>query len=66
MGLLEVPGAQRLAARPSLKEIFRGCSVEEGIALAYGEHGYRLREVAEYLEVHYAMFSRKLRKLEQA
>jgi DNA-binding MarR family transcriptional regulator len=49
-----------------LKEIFRGCSVEEGIALAYGEHGYRLREVAEYLEVHYAMFSRKLRKLEQA
>jgi DNA-binding MarR family transcriptional regulator len=37
---------------------------ESGIAEAYREHGYRLREIAAHLGVHYATVSRKLKKVE--
>jgi len=39
---------------------------DRGIAVAYRRHGYRLREIAEHLGVHYATVSRRLRKVEEA
>jgi transposase len=37
---------------------------ETGIAQAYQEHGYRLREIAAHLGVHYGTVSLKLKKIE--
>ena len=59
----EVPRAQWQAVRPSLAEVFRQRG-EQGIAVAYRGHGYRMREIAAYLGVHYATVSRRLRDLE--
>lgn len=62
--ITEVPKVQRRAVRPGLKQIFsRGR--DRGIEVAYLEYGYRMREIAEYLGVHYATVSRKLRELEK-
>ena len=64
--LSEVPRKQRLPDRPTLEEIFAGAATtDEGIFKAYHEHGYTMREIAEYLGVHYATVSRRLRKAEQ-
>lgn len=62
--LAEVPRAQWRAVRPPLAAILhkRGAA---GIAVAYREHGYRLREIAAQLGVHYATVSRRLRAWEQ-
>jgi REP element-mobilizing transposase RayT len=60
----EIPRAQLQAARPSLQQIFdRGG--ENAIEEAYTDYGYRMREIAEHLGIHYATVSRRLRKLEQ-
>ena len=65
-GLSEVPRKQRLLKRIPLDEIFAGAvTTDEGIFKAYHEHGYTMREIAEYLGVHYATVSRRLRKAEQ-
>ncbi len=61
--LTEVPRAQRLAVRPPLEEIFR-TGGSQSIALAYHEYGYRMKEMADFLGVHYATISRRLRQLE--
>jgi REP-associated tyrosine transposase len=60
----EIPRAQLQAARPSLRKIFdrRG---EKAIEVAYTDYGYRMREIAGHLGVHYATVSRRLRRLEQ-
>jgi REP element-mobilizing transposase RayT len=58
----EIPRSQREPVRPSLQEIF-GQAGDEAIALAY-RHGYRLREIAEHVGVHYATVSRRLKRLE--
>ena len=63
--LKEIPRAQLRAAKPSLERIFAK-SGEQGIALAYKEHGYRLHEIAAHLGVHYATVSRRLKRTEQA
>ncbi|HMA79973.1 MAG TPA: transposase [Candidatus Binatia bacterium] len=63
--LKEIPRAQLRAAKPSLERIFAK-SGEQGIALAYKEHGYRLHEIAAHLGVHYATVSRRLKQTEQA
>jgi REP element-mobilizing transposase RayT len=62
--LTEIPRVQLKAARPSLERIFakRG---NRAVVQAYKEHGYRLREIAAHLGVHYATVSRKLKQLEQ-
>lgn len=59
----EVPRAQWRTVRPPLEEIVRKRG-EKGIEVAYREHGYRMREIADYLGVHYATVSRRLRDLE--
>ncbi len=64
--LNEVPREQRLLNRPPLAEIFAGADTrDEGILAAYRDHGYTMREIAEFLGVHYATVSRWLRKVEQ-
>jgi len=60
----EVPRVQRRVVRPSLERIF-GEAGEGGVAVAYREYGYRLREIADHFGVHYATVSRKLKKAER-
>ena len=60
----EIPRAQLQAARPSLQQIF-GKRGKHAIEAAYTKYGYKMREIAEHLGVHYATVSRRLRKLEQ-
>ena len=62
--LAEIPRAQLQAGRPSLQQIF-GKRSKNGIEAAYTKYGYRMREIAEHLGVHYATVSRRLIKLEQ-
>jgi hypothetical protein len=60
----EVARAQRRAVRLSLEEIFSRKGQDGATETAYREYGYRMREIAEYLGVHYATVSRRLRELE--
>jgi REP-associated tyrosine transposase len=70
--ILEVPKVQRFLARPSLEELFQGERSpaaekrDEGIYRAYRDYGYYLREIADYLRVHYATVSRGLNRATQA
>ena len=64
--LEEIPRAQRQPIRPSLEDIF----ASEGdprshIRLAYHEYGYRLRDMAVHLGVHYTTVSRWLKRVEE-
>jgi hypothetical protein len=61
----EVPRVQRQPVRPPLEEILHR-RADRGIAVAYQQYGYRLREIADYLGIHYATVSRRLRKVEEA
>lgn len=57
----EVPREQRSAGRPNLAELFTGvrdkASRDEGIHEAVRVHGYTLREVADFLGLHYTTVS---------
>jgi REP element-mobilizing transposase RayT len=55
----EIPRAQRLPVLVSLEEFLRG-EDDRAILRAYREGGYRLREIAEALGVHYSTVSRRL------
>lgn len=64
----EIPKTQRYAGRPSLEELFKKEGIkdkDDAIYMAYIEHGYRMREIAEYLGVHYATVSRSVGRMEQ-
>ncbi len=63
----EVPQQQTQAHRPSLRQLFARPRPAEirSLLKAYRQYGYRLREIAEHLEVHYATVSRALRRVEQ-
>lgn len=60
--LTEVPRVQRQAICPKLSQIFEGVPQDEAIAIAYRDHGYRMKEIAEFLGVHYVTVSRRLRR----
>jgi len=60
----EVPRVQQQPVRPRLEEILRRRG-DQGIAVAYHDYGYRMREIADYLGVHYATVSRRLRKVKE-
>lgn len=65
--LSEIPRRQTQATRPTLKEVFqRGGSRDRHILTAYRRYGYRLREIADHLDVHYATVSRRLKRAEHA
>ncbi len=61
----EVPRAQIVGVRPSLEEILRA-NAREGMVEAYRTYGYTMREIAEFLGVHYATVSRRIRRCEKA
>jgi len=60
----EVPRVQRRAVRPTLGKLFSRQG-DKAVEVAYREYGYRLGEIAEYLGVHYATVSRRLKDLER-
>ncbi|MGY4707263.1 REP-associated tyrosine transposase [Candidatus Bipolaricaulota sp. J31] len=59
---VEIPRKERLVHRPGLRELFVGVEEredrDERIHRAVVEYGYRLREVGEYLGLHYSTVSR--------
>ena len=63
--ICEIPKMQRFADRPALDEIFSAGKSVEAIYQAYRDCGYTQREIAEYLGVHYATISRRIRKREE-
>jgi REP element-mobilizing transposase RayT len=58
----ETPRAQRFLARPTLREIFSGCSGRRDrnvrIREAYVSHGYTMKEIADHLRLHLMTVSR--------
>jgi hypothetical protein len=62
--LKEIPHAQIRAVRPKLQKIVKGID-DPAVLQAYKEHGYRLREIAAHLGVHYATVSRRLKQIEK-
>jgi REP element-mobilizing transposase RayT len=61
----DIPRRQTQAARPTLKDLFQRRGTEaQRIAVAYRQHGYRLREIAEHLGVHEVTVSRRLKQAE--
>lgn len=54
------PREQRLVNRPSLQEVFASAPQHEVIPTAYREYGYKLKEIADFLGVHYSTVSRRL------
>jgi putative transposase len=62
--LVEVPRAQRFAMRPALAALFAGVSSRDDrdarCALAVRDHGYTIKEVADFLGLHYSTVSRAL------
>lgn len=62
----ETPRRQCQPVRPALDALFAAPTDRPGSVLtAYRAYGYRLREIAEYLQVHYTTVSRWLRAAEQ-
>ncbi len=71
-GLKEVPRAQRYATRPSLEQLLpRDKPVQlserdEAVYKAHVAYGYRLREIADHLGVHYSTVSRAVKRMEES
>lgn len=58
----EIPRAHKQPLRPELDKIIKQPA---GISVAYRNYGYRLKEIAKYLGVHYATVSRRLKHIEE-
>jgi putative transposase len=59
--IAEIPRPQRYLGRPELKEIFRGKDQRKRREMMYRAHvrfGYTLKEIADYLGLHYTTVSR--------
>lgn len=60
----EIPRAQRFAGRPSLEQLFAGVTTRrdrDALSVkAVREHGYSMKEIAEFLGPHYVTVSRAL------
>lgn len=62
--LVEVPREQWKPVRPTLEKLFKAKRMN-AIGAAYHDHGYRLKDIADYLGVHYATVSRRLKRIEE-
>ena len=61
--LQEIPRIQRFAARPSLRELFsESLSDPEVVMKAYLYYHYTLKEIGNYLGMHYATVSRLVKR----
>lgn len=62
----EIPRMERFAGRPSLGEIFEGIKKkllhDERIYVAHVRYGYTLREIGDFLGVHYSTVSKALKR----
>ena len=62
----EIPRSQRYVSRPSLDEIFSGQETkgerDVRINTAHISHGYTLKDIADYQEIHYTTVSRVIGK----
>lgn len=63
--LREIPRKQRLINRPPLEKVLAEEPASHAIAIAYREYGYKLKEIADCLGVHYCTVSRRLRRQEE-
>jgi hypothetical protein len=61
----EIPRRQRAPIRNELAQLLRRHG-DRGIWVAYREQGFRLREIADELGVHYSTVSRRLSALERS
>jgi len=65
-GLEEVPKDQRQVGRPELKKIFQGANATRRDKKAYQAHvkySYTLKEVADFLGVHYTTVSKGVKRI---
>jgi len=64
----EIPRSQRYVSRPSLDKIFSGQEAkgqrDMGINTAHMSYGYSLKEIADYLGIHYTTVSKVIGKAE--
>jgi len=61
--LQEIPRIQRFAARPSLQELFSESSSDPEVVMkAYTYYHYTLKEIGNYLGMHYATASRLVKR----
>jgi hypothetical protein len=62
----EIPRPQRYVTRPSLDKIFSGQETKVqrniGIHVAHMSYGYTLKEIADYLRIHYTTVSKVIAK----
>jgi DNA-binding MarR family transcriptional regulator len=66
--LKEITREERYLTRPALKEIFKGKDKKSKDQVMYEAHlqyGYTLKEIAEYIGVHYSTVSRAIKKIER-
>jgi len=54
----EIAHRERHAVRPSLQEIFKDRDRDEGIREAINRWGFKLKEVGDYLGLHYSRVSK--------
>jgi len=65
--LKEIPRKQRYVTRPPLNEIFERKdkkSKDQAMYEAHLQYGYTLKDIAEYIGVHYTTVSRVIKKIE--
>jgi DNA invertase Pin-like site-specific DNA recombinase len=65
--LKEITREQRYLTRPALKEIFEPKDQKSKDQVMYEarlQYGYTLKEIAEYIGVHYSTVSRAIKKIE--
>jgi len=64
----EIPRSQRYVSRPSLDKIFSRQEAkgqrDTGINIAHMGYGYTLKEIADYLGIHYTTVSKLIGKAE--
>ena len=66
--LKEITKKQRYVTRPSLNEILKykdKKSKDQAMYEAYLKYGYTLKDIVEYIGVHYTTVSRAVRKIER-
>jgi len=65
--LKEIPRPQRYVSRPSLDKIFskQKAKAQRDISIkaAHMSHGYTLKEIADYLRIHYTTVSKVIAKV---
>ena len=64
--LKEISRQQTVAVRPRLSTLLpKQDTPRQAIAGAYRTHGYQMREIADYLGLHYSTVSRRIRQAEE-